>query len=130
MNISSIVNTITNTLEGVKTPANVLPPLLLKCVSLTRPGLSAYKISTEIIQNLQKVGIPTGQNPDGSDNLINAYTYVVVKGVVDALLNDAVVSAAIPLGSLSVQATGANAGGPVTCYGTNLLDSICQGIIR
>ena len=130
MNISSIVNTITNTLEGVKTPANVLPPLLLKCVSLTRPGLSAYKISTEIIQNLQKVGIPTGPNPDGSDNLINAYTYVVVKGVVDALLNDAVVSAAIPLGSLSVQATGANAGGPVTCYGTNLLDSICQGIIR
>ena len=35
-----------------------------------------------------------------------------------------------PMQSLLIQATGANAGGPVTCVGSNLIDSISQGIIQ
>ena len=130
MTISNIVNSVTDTLESVRTPAGVLPPILLKCTSLTRPGLSAYKISTEVIQNNQKLGIPTGANPDGSDNLINAYTYGLVKAIVDAMKNDAAVSMSIPMGSLLVKSEGANAGGPVTCIGSNLLDSLSRGIIQ
>ena len=130
MNITNIVNKITDTLESARTPVQVLPALLLKCTSLTRPGLSAYKIATEVIQNNQKLGIPTGVNPDGSENLINAFTYNIVKSLVDALQNDAVVSSAIPLGSLLIQANGANGGGPVTCIGSNLKDSISRGIIQ
>ena len=51
MTISTIVDTVTNTLNSAKIPANVLPPLLLKCTALNRPGLSAYKIATEVIKN-------------------------------------------------------------------------------
>ena len=129
MTISSIVDTVTNTLNSARVPAGVLPPLLLRCTSLTRPGLSAYKIATEVIQNNEKLGIPTGPNPDGSENLINAYTYSMLKVLVDNIHNDAAVQAAIPMQSLIIQANGANAGGPVTCVGTNLIDSITQGII-
>ena len=130
MNISNLVNKITNTLESTRIPVKVLPAILLKCTSLTRPGLSAYKIATEVIQNNEKLGIPTGANPDGTENLINAYTYNIVKSLVDALKNDAAVSVAIPLGSLLIQANGANGGGPVTCIGSNLKDSIGRGIIQ
>ncbi len=130
MNISNIVDSMTETLNSVKVPSNVLPPLLLKCIALTRPGLSAYKIATEIIQNNTKLGIPTGTNPDGSENLINAFTYNITKAFVNALKNDAFVSTAIPSGSLLVQATGANGGGPVTCTGFNLLDALTKGIIQ
>ncbi len=130
MNISNLVNKITNTLESTRIPVQVLPAILLKCTSLTRPGLSAYKIATEVIQNNEKLGIPTGANPDGTENLINAYTYNIVKSLVDALKNDAAVSVAIPLGSLLIQANGANGGGPVTCIGSNLKDSIGRGIIQ
>ena len=130
MTISNIVNTVTNTLESAKVPANVLPALLLKCTSLTRPGLSAYKTATEVIQNNEKLGIPTGPNPDGSENLINAYTYSIVKALIESIKNDAAVQVAVPMQSLMIQATGANAGGPVTCVGTNLLDSISRGIIQ
>ena len=129
MTISSIVDTVTNTLNSARVPAGVLPPLLLRCTSLTRPGLSAYKIATEVIQNNEKLGIPTGPNPDGSENLINAYTYSMLKVLVDNIHSDAAVQAAIPMQSLMIQANGANAGGPVTCVGTNLIDSITQGII-
>ena len=130
MNISTLVNSITNTLNSARIPAGILPPLLLKYTSLTRPGLSAYKIATEVIQNNGKLGIPTGPNPDGSDNKINAYTYSIIKCIVEALKNDAAVQIAIPMQSLLIQAIGANGGGPVTCIGTNLVDSISQGIIQ
>ena len=69
-------------------------------------------------------------NPDGTANLINQYTYNVVKCMVDAIKNDASVQVAIPQQSLLIQATGGNAGGPVTCIGSNLLDSIGNGIMQ
>lgn len=130
MTISNIVDTVTNTLDSAKIPANVLPPLLLRCVSLTRPGLSAYKIAAQIIQNNKALGIPTEDNPDGSANIINQYTYNVVKCIVDAIKNDASVQVSIPMQSLLIQVTGGNAGGPVTCIGTNLVDSIGNGIMQ
>lgn len=130
MNISSIVETISNTINGTQTPVNILPPLLLRSTSLMRSGLSAYKITSKIIENNKALEIPTEPNPDGSINLINAYTYNVVKEIVDAIKNDASVQVTIPANSLLIQANGGNAGGPVVCTGTNLLDSIGNGIMQ
>lgn len=130
MNISNIIDSITNTLDSAKMPANVLTPFLLKCTALNRPGLSAYKIASRIIENNKALGIPVEDNPDGTANLINQYTYNVVKCMVDAIKNDASVQVAIPQQSLLIQATGGNAGGPVTCIGSNLLDSIGNGIMQ
>ena len=130
MNIANIVDTVTNTLNSAKTPVNILPALLLKCTALTRPGLSAYRITSEIIKNNEKLDIPTDDNPDGKPNMINQYTYNVVKCIVDAIKNDASVQVAIPSQSLLVKVDGGNAGGPVTCIGTNLLDSVGNGILQ
>ena len=130
MNISDIIDNITNTLDSAKMPANVLPPFLLKCTALNRPGLSAYKIASRIIENNKALGIPVEDNPDGTANLINQYTYNVVKCIVDAIKNDASVQVAIPQQSLLIKATGENGGGPVTCIGSNLLDSIGNGIMQ
>ena len=130
MTISNIIDNITNTLDSAKMPANVLPPFLLKCTALNRPGLSAYKIASRIIENNKALGIPVEDNPDGTANLINQYTYNVVKCMVDAIKNDASVQVAIPQQSLLIQATGGNGGGPVTCIGSNLLDSIGNEIMQ
>lgn len=130
MTISTIVDTLTNTLDSANMPANVLPPFLLKCLSLNRPGLSAYKIAAQIIQNNKALGIETDDAKDGSPNKINQYTYNVVKCIVDALKNDASVQIAIPMQSLIIQATGGNTGGPVTCIGTNLTDTLGNGILQ
>lgn len=129
MNISSLVNTVTKALETSKTPANILPPLLLKCVSLARPGMSVYKTAAEVIKNNALFDIPRGPNPDGSANKINQYTYNLCKCIIDAIKNDASVQAAIPSGSIMIESKGGNAGGPIVTVGRNLLDSICRGII-
>lgn len=130
MNIAKIVELIQSKFDSIQTPAEILPPYMLKCVSMARPGLSAYKITAKIIENNKALGIPTGPNPDGSENMLNQYTYNVVKCMCDAIKNDAVVQSAIPMESLLIQVNGGNAGGPVVCTGTNLLDSISRGIIR
>ena len=128
--ITKIVDQMLEAMEKGVTPAQTLPPILLKCITQTRPGLSAYKTTTEIIMNNKKIGIPTEDNPDGSTNLINLYTYNVVKCIYDALKNEASVQVAIPRESLLIQGNGANAGGPIVTNGTNLLDSLSRGIIK
>ena len=130
MNISMIVDRINEKLDELKIPANTLPATILWCISNKRAGLSAYRTAAKIIENNKLLGIPTDPNPDGSENMINQYTYNVVKCVFDAIKNDAVVSVAVPKNSLLVQGTGGNAGGPVTTIGYNLLDSISKGIVQ
>ena len=130
MTIDSLTNTISAALDTAKIPANTLPPLLLKSTSMSRPGLSAYKIASEIIKNNKEIGIPTEPGPDGSANIINQYTYNIVKCVVDAIKNDSCIQVAIPMGSILVQAVGGNTGGPVVAEGYNIMDSICKGIIQ
>ena len=76
------------------------------------------------------MGIPTETNEDGSENLINAYTYNVVKSIVDAIKNDATVQVSVPASSLLIQANGGNAGGPIVVTGTNLMDSLANGIMQ
>lgn len=125
--ITSIINTAIN---SMKTPAETLPAFLLYCVSIKRPGLSPSKITSKIISGNGDLGIPTGANPDGSPNLINQYTYNIVKNVVDAIKEDGVVQVAIPAGSIMIQANGGNAGGPVVCTGSNIMTTIAKGIIR
>ena len=129
MDIESVVETINTVLDSVDIAANSVPPFLLKCSSMDRSGLSAYKIATKVIEQNKLVGIPTEPNQDGSENLINLYTYNIAKAIVDALQNDASVQIAIPMESLMIQANGANAGGAVTTIGTNILDSVSKGII-
>ena len=113
-----------------KVAGRQLPPPLLKCVALKRSGLSAYRSAAKIIENNKKLGLETGPNPDGSPNKINQYTYNLVSEIFRAMKEDAMVSTAIPQYSLLIEAMGGNAGGPVTCTGTNLLDSIGNGIIQ
>ena len=130
MNIATVIDLISKKLNGISVPANTLPPILLKAAAFCRSGLSAYKTTAKIIENNKLLGIPTDKNPDGSENKINQYTYNMVKCIFDALQEDAAVHVSIPMESLMIQVTGGNAGGPVTCTGTNLLDSISKGIIR
>lgn len=128
-NLTNLIKNITYALNVSKTPANILPPMLNKSVSLARPGMSAYKIASEVIKNNNLIGIQTEKNPDGSENVINQFVYNIVKCVVDAIKNDAVVQATVPGGSVLVSSQGGNAGGPISTIGQNMFDSQCTGII-
>lgn len=128
--ISSIVNLITEALDAVRPPANTLSPYFLLAAGELRPGLSAYKITGDVINYNKAIGIPTEANISGGDNLINKYTYNVVKAVIEALKSDAAIHIAIPPSSLLIKSEGANSGGPVISMGSNITTSIGKGIVQ
>ena len=130
MTVDTLVDKINAFFNKHRVPPNSLPAKLLYCIAENRSGLSAYKTTAEIIANNKAMGIPADPNPDGSENLINKYTYNVVKCIFNALQNDAVVNISTPENSLLINSEGGNAGGPVVTIGRNLLASISKGIIR
>jgi hypothetical protein len=73
------IQTILKLLMGLAPPGSEIPaPLLLLTKFL--PGTSAERSSINTIQELQKLGVPTGVLPDGSPNLMLLYNLALHKG--------------------------------------------------
>jgi hypothetical protein len=128
--IDKIADAIQKTINKIPSPAAVLPEKLLYCTALRRPGVSPYRITSNIIATLPNIGIDVSPNEDGTPNVVNEYTYAVVKGIVDGIKEMGVVNSSIPQGSLRIQVEGANAGGPFIAYGTNIIGSIAKGVLQ
>ena len=130
MNIKNLIETVNKALDAARKPANKLAAFMIYATAVNRPGISKIKITSEIISDNESLGINTGQMPDGTDNVVNEFVDNVVEKVVDTLKDDAMVECVIPMGSVIVQANGANAGGPVVATGTNINNAKGYGVIR
>ena len=107
-------------LNSMRKPAHVISTIIMLCALAKRPGLSCLISTSNIIQDLSKKGCPTGPLPDGSPNLMNELVASVVCETFRALKEDANIQLAIPPGSLNIQVTGGNAGGPFVGIGSNI----------
>lgn len=124
--------------NGIKTAFNALdkyalpgiPAILLLCEINNRPGLSAMLLSSKIINELPKYGIPIGKNPDGSENKITNFVKILSNETITHLKDYAKVDGVIKTGGITFQGTGANAGGPVSVNGMNINNAELGGIIR
>ena len=130
MNIKTITQMLDKALDSARRRVGLLSAFLVYVTAYQRPGLSKIKIASEIIADNAPLGINTGQMPDGTDNVVNEYVSNVVEKIVDSLKDDALVECVIPAGSIVVEATGGNAGGPVEAVGTNINNVKGYGIIR
>jgi hypothetical protein len=118
--IQSICDAITNFMDKYRHPFPQLSRALLVCSVPKRPGLSTIYSVSNIVKDLNKLGIPTGPMPDGTPNLTVAFVYATTKEIYRAMKKDAAVQSGFQPGTVSFFGTGANAGGPVEIYGTNL----------
>lgn len=129
--IDSIATGIEKVFNAMRMPLTFLPPILLLCEIFRRPGLSCIALTAAIIKSLEKAGIPTGANADGSPNLTNLLVKSISCSVIDELQNNAVVEGVMAPGQLVSFGIGANAGGPVPVTSYNLMStSNIRGIIR
>lgn len=119
-NIEKICDAIEKLFTKARKPVKFLSNALLFCSLAQRPGLSTILSVANIVKDLNKLGIPTGPMPDGSPNLTVAMTYAITNEVYRAIQQDLVVQGVMPPGSVSIQVSGANAGGPFTAFGTNI----------
>jgi hypothetical protein len=60
---------------------NISMPLPLLAGSAILPGVSDTRAFSNVIEQLQKSGLPTGDLPDGSPNLMNIGIFGMVKGM-------------------------------------------------
>lgn len=129
--IDKIASTINGALKALRPPVISIPPILLLCEILDRPGLSAITLTSSIIARLPEAGIPTGVNPDGSENMINQYTRIVCEEIIKEFQQHAVVNGAVPPRSINIVGTGTAAGiAPVAVSATNIGVSSLFGLLR
>lgn len=129
--VQKIGDTVDTIMNGLQPPLIKIPPILLLCELLQRPGLSATLLATAIISSLERLGIPTGPNPDGSQNLIVASVVAACSDLVEHLQTHARVDSAGAPSSIAITGTGTAAGiAPVAVSGTNSSFISLQGGIR
>lgn len=117
MGIQQICQTITNYFKKVREPFPQLNRLLLVCSMIRRPGLSVVQSTSNIVKDLNRLGIPTGPMPDGSANLTVGLTFASTKEIYRAMKKDASIQIGFVPGSQSVTVAGANGGGAFVAKG-------------
>jgi hypothetical protein len=128
--IKEIAQTFEGTLSSLRKPANIISTIIMLCALVKRPGLSCMMSTSNILQNVAKQGCPTGPLPDGSPNLMNVAIAETVCEIFRALKEDANIQIAIPPGSVTVNVTGGNAGGPFTAVGVNVNGANGVGLMQ
>ena len=129
MSIKQICESITKLFTNALPPFPQLPRILLVCSMIKRQGLSAIRSTSNIVKDLNKLGIPTGPMPYGSPNLTVAFAFASTKENFRALKKDASVQVGVQPGSMMITGFGANAGGPVNIQGVNTSPSIAVGAV-
>ena len=128
--IQKIVESLNNVIDKIRIPVIPIPAILLICSVFRRPGLSAMIIASKVIRRQSEFGAPTGALPDGSPNKMNAFIAIMAEEVVREIQQSGVVESVIPPGTMVITGFGANAGGPVTIIGTNMMPTKATGIPR
>lgn len=110
--IQKISDTIDTVVDNIRPPLATIPAMLLFCEMLQRPGMSATILASAIIEVLERLGIPTGPNPDGSQNLVVAATVGGCEKLVEHFQNFARVDVSGSPGSAAIEGVGMAAGVP------------------
>ena len=128
--ISKIAEGIEKAFSVVRASLIPIPPILLICEALHRPGLSAIASTASIIRRMPEASIETGVNNCGSPNKINLFTRIVVEELIKEMKDNAKVTCVIPPSSINSLGTGGNAGGPVVVTSLNTLPVNTSGIFE
>lgn len=128
--IKTIGEAIKFTLKNGRSPIQSIPPILLLCEILNRPGLSAIAITASVISRISIEGIPTDVNPCGMENMNNKFIKIFAEETVKHIKTYAKVESVTDLSALSFIGTGANTGGPVSVPMYNTNNGTIGGIVE
>lgn len=129
-NFTSILGAITKILKIQNAGGNtIVPTPLILIGAQTRPGLSATKIASSIIQRKSEAGLPIGALPSGGVSPDEIMERIRIEEIIKAIQQDAKLTIAIPPGT-TLTAAGASPSGPVTVFGSTITLTTGYGIIQ
>ena len=94
-----------------------------------RSGLNADMLATNIMKRFKEVGIPSGPLVNGAPNVMEGFALILSEEIVKAIQDQMRVDIAIFPGG-TIQANGANAGGPVVSVGATINAQTGVGVAR
>lgn len=121
---------VSEAFKSIRPPLTDIPALLLICEIANRPGISAIALTANVIRRLPEVGIPTGNNPDGSPNIVNGFVKILCEETVREFKTNARIDSVVNSNSIVFRGTGGNIGGPVEVFGNNIMSVLIKGILR
>ena len=125
------INTIADALDkafmGARKALPVVPPLLLICGAINRPGMSAINLTANIIKRFPEIGAYSGTLPDGSRNVMEGLVRIMAEEFLREKRKNERVTIGFKPGDITFVGTGANAGGPVTVTGANINVAVGHG---
>lgn len=129
-NINSIINGFQKILklQTKGTPTTIPSPLIIAGGS-SKPGLSPTKIASRIITRKSEAGLPVGALPSGGVSPDELMERIRVEEIIRAIQEDAVITVAIPPGT-TINASGVNAGGPVSVFGSTITITTAYAVIQ
>ena len=96
-------------------PGGSRPPTFALASAGLLPGSSPTRAMANITENIQKLGLPTGDMPDGSPNLMLPSIFQQLKGSEDEKLENGVVHTWCAPVAVGLVVTG-----PIRCTGKNM----------
>ena len=129
-NIDDIIGGFTKilSLSSTGTPPPVPTILILSGVP-RRSGLSPTKIAARIIARKSEAGLPVGVLPSGLKSPDEIMETIRMEELIKALQEESRITIAIPPG-ITINGTGANAGGPVVIVGATTVSFKGYGVIQ
>lgn len=129
-NFSSILSAINKLLKVQNTGGSTTIPTPLILVGVPqRPGLSAIKIASAIIQRKTEAGLPVGNLASGGVSPDEIMERIRMEELIKALQEDAKLTIAIPPGT-TLTAAGSSPSGPVTVFGSTITLTTGYGVIQ
>ena len=111
--IKNISDTISKAIGSARKPLPSIPPILLLCEIMNRPGLSAIALTSKVISKLETKDFDTGVGACGMENMNSKFIKIMAEETIKHIKEYGVANNVVEPFGLSFQATGGNAGGPV-----------------
>lgn len=107
MKITDLLNSIDSVMASASFTFPLIPPKLIQCGVLARPGVSAIRMTQNIMKDLAAAGFPIEENTDGTPNMTVSFVYnACAKGVVDEFTKNAVVQTPVQVGEATITIPG------------------------
>ncbi len=124
--LSSVLRVVSRALRIPSPRARTIPsPLIL--ASRNKPGMSAKRVSSNIISRMVEAGINVGPLPSGAANPNEILVTLIVEEIIKEIHQNMRITVAIPPG-VTLIANGGNAGGPITVVGKTTVIASGNGV--
>jgi hypothetical protein len=107
MNITDLLNSIDNVMASVNFTFPLIPPKLIQCGVIARPGVSAIRMTQNILKDLAAAGFPIEENTDGTPNMTVSFVFnACAKGPIDEFTKNGVVQTPVQIGEATITIPG------------------------